>query len=300
MANIRAVDLNLLVIFDALLDELSVTHAAERLNLSQPAVSHALGRIRALFNDPLFVRVQRGLIATPRALELKAPVRSFVAEAEAIVRPQSFDPALATATVHVSTTDYMQLALLLPLITLLRSEAPGISLVLRSLEFLDMRERMNTGEVDMAITTPEFANPELRSRLLYHERYVCAVRAGHPLRATARDLDAFCSYDHIVVSPAGGSPAGPVDEALRKIGRSRRIAVSAPNFLILPRLLAGTDLVAVVPERLVRNWSNELACFPTPIEVPGFDVIAAWHPRVHAEAVHKWFRGRLSDLAQTI
>lgn len=299
-ANIRNVDLNLLVVFDALLDELSVTRASARLSASQPAVSHALRRLRQLFDDPLFVRNQRGLTPTPRATELREPIKRLLAEAEGIIRPVAFDPANARATVTISTTDYMQFALLLPLISLLRDKAPGISLILRSLEISDLRNRMAAGDIDIAITTPEFAEADFRSRFLYRERYVCAVRADHPLARTPGDLDAFCAYEHILVSPAGGSASGPTDEALARLGRSRHIAISAPNFLILPHLLIGTDLVAVVPERLVKGMENRLAIFDPLVAIPDFDVIAIWHPRMQNDPLHRWLRGQLHDVAQSV
>ncbi len=300
MTNIRRGDLSLLAVLDALLDEQSVTKAAARLSMSQPAVSHALRKLRRMFDDPLFVRSQRGLTSTPKAVALQAQVRQLMLQADELVRRSAFDPARSSALFSIATTDYMQYALLLPLVRALRVEAPGVALRLRSLEIVNLRERMRSGEVDLAVTTPAFAEADFRSRFLYRERYVGVVSRTHPLakKKAKIDIDAFCSFDHALVSPAGGAASGPVDEALAAVGRKRRIAVTAPNFLILPHLLADSDLVAVAPERLVKGLSSSLKLFAPPVGVPDFDVIAVWHPRVQHDPMHRWLRGRLQTLAE--
>jgi DNA-binding transcriptional LysR family regulator len=298
MADIRGVDLNLLVALDALLRERSVTRAAERLSLSQPTVSGMLARLRGIFGDPLFVRTQRGLQPTPRALSLAAALQRLLADAAALVSPARFDPASARRTFVLSTTDYMQHAVAVPLAAALRRAAPGIRVDLRPLAIAELSGQLARGDVDLAITIPEFAAPDLTARRLYRERYVAAVGRRHPLRGARPSLESFCRFDHVVVSPAGGGFRGPVDDALARLGRRRNVAVSAPSFLVVPALLQATDLIAVLPERLLRGRSRELRIFAPPVEVPGFDVIAAWHARVHDDPAHRWLRDLVAAVAR--
>jgi DNA-binding transcriptional LysR family regulator len=157
--------------------------------------------------------------------------------------------------------------------------------------------RLAKGEFDLAVTIPEFSWQEAHSRLLYRERYVCAVRARHPLKGRAVSLSDFCRYDHVLVSPTGGAFEGPTDAALKKKRMRRRVALSVPSFLILAELLQVDDLIAVVPERLARGRWHGLRLFPPPVEVPGFDVIAVWHPRMHHDPAHRWARELLATVA---
>ena len=292
----KRADLNLLVVLDALLDELSVSRAAERLALSQPAVSGALARLRGLFGDPLFTRAQRGLIATDRAKALAAPVKRLLREASELVAPAAFDPASAAREFRIATTDYMTVTVLVPLLERLRAQAPGVRLAIRSLETADLGARLQRGDLDLAITAREFAPPDLMSRALYSDRYVGAVRRLHPLLAGDVTVERFCAYPHSLVVPRGGDPHGPVDDVLEAMGQARTIALSLPNFLALPAALRGTDIVAVGPERLLRTWAGELEVFELPIAVPGFDVIAVWHSRSANDAGHRWLREMLPGL----
>lgn len=287
-------DLNLLRALDALLAECNVTRAAERLALSQPAVSAMLRRLRAMLDDPLFVRGQHGLQPTPRALGLAAPLKQLLADAEALVAPRRFDPRTATLVFTIVALDYMQAAVIVPLIAALRRTAPGVRISVRPLPVADLSRQLARGEADIAITIPEFAAPDLISRRLYRERYVAVVRAGHPLRGTP-SAAAFSRYDQIVVSPTGGGFRGPVDDGLAVAGLARHVAVSLPNFLVIPAVLQASDLVAVVPERLVLGHGKALRTFPVPVAVPGIDVIATWHARTHTDPAHVWLRRMIAE-----
>ncbi|QGM47608.1 LysR family transcriptional regulator [Methylocystis heyeri] len=294
----RKVDLNLLVALDALLDERSVTRAAERLAMSQPALSNALHRLRGLFADPLFTRGQRGLIPTARALELALPIKGLLRGADELLQPQTFHPAATTTEFKIATTDYMFVTLLVPLIERLQSDGPGIAVTVRSLESPDIPDRLARGELDLAISIPEFSAPHLQSRWLYTDRYVGAMRRHHPL-ARIRELSIadLCGHPHTLVAPAGGRVSGPVDDALARLGTKRAIRASVPSFLALPYLLACTDLIAVCPERLSRTFGAELVVFEIPLNIPSFDVIAVWHARSHNDAAHRWLRQALAALS---
>jgi len=298
MGDIRGIDLNLLIVLDALLDERSVTRAAARLGYTQPTISGMLARLRDLFADPLFVRTQRGILPTPRAETLALPLKQFLAEGRRLVTPDVFDPATVELTFAISTNDYMQHAVLVPFIEVLRREAAKIRLAIKPLIIAGLVDALARGDADLAVTIPEFAMSNLPSRLLYRERYVAAVRPEHPLaKSRTISLETFCSYDHVLVSPTGGSFEGPTDEALARIRRRRTVRYSVPSFLLVPELLQIDDLIALVPARLLRGHGERLTLLRSPINVPGFDVIAVWHPRVDKDVAHRWLRMRLSQAA---
>jgi DNA-binding transcriptional LysR family regulator len=299
MHNIKKIDLNLLVVLDALLDERNVTRAAARLGYTQPTISGMLTRLRDLFGDPLFVRTQRGLLATPRAQALAAPLKQLLADSQRLVARDVFDPASAKATFSISSNDYMQQALLVPLIKVLRDEARHVRIAITPPIIEGLAEALARGQIDLAITIPEFAVSDLRSRLLYREHYVVAVRPQHPLaRRAAMTVERFCNYDHLVVSPTGGSFEGPTDQALARLQLRRKVRYSVPSFLLLPEMLQTDDLVALVPSRLLSENNKRLVVLNPPVDVPGFDVIAVWHPRVDKDIAHRWLRGRLVNIAK--
>jgi DNA-binding transcriptional LysR family regulator len=298
MLDMRGIDLNLLIVLDALLDERSVTRAAARLGYTQPTVSGMLTRLRDLFGDPLFVRTQRGVLPTPRAEALTSPLKEFLAEGKRLITQDVFDPATAQLTFAISINDYMQYALLVPFIEVLRREAATIRLAIKPLIIAGLVDALARGDVDLAVTIPEFAMSDLPSRLLYRERYVAVVRSAHPLtKSRAISLEAFCSYDHVLVSPTGGSFEGPTDRELARMRRRRTVRYSVPSFLLVPELLQIDDLIALVPSRLLRGQGERLTLLGSPIDVPGFDVIAVWHPRVDKDAAHRWLRMRLWETA---
>ena len=299
MDNIKKIDLNLLGVLDALLDERNVTRAAARLGYTQPTVSGMLTRLRDLFGDPLFVRTQRGLLATPRAQALAVPLKQLLDDSKRLVARDVFDPALAEATFSVASNDYMQQALLAPLVKALRSEARLIRLALAPMIIEGLSEALARGQIDLALTTPQFAMSDLPSRLLYRDRYVVAVRRRHPLaRGAAMTVERFCSYDHVLVSPTGGSFQGPTDDALARLKLRRKVRYSVSSFLLVPEILRMDDLIALVPSRLLRQNNKQLVVLKPPVEVPGFDVIAVWHPRNDKDSAHRWLRSRLVEIAK--
>jgi DNA-binding transcriptional LysR family regulator len=299
MPNIRRIDLNLLVVLDALLDERNVTRAAARLGYTQSSVSSMLARLRDVFGDPLFVRAQRGLLATPRAQAMAGPLKQLLADSQLLLARAAFDPATAEVTFAISSNDYTQHALLTPFLRVLRGEARQIRLAITPQIIDGLGDALARGQIDLAITIPEFALPDLPSRLLYRERYVLAVRAQHPLaRLAAVSVERFCSYDHVLVSPTGGSFEGPTDRALARLRLRRKVRYSVPSFLPVPEILQTDDLIALVPSRLLRAHDKRLVVLKPPLEVPGFDVIAVWHPRVDKDPAHRWLRTRLAETAR--
>jgi len=302
MRDLRRTDLGLLVALDALLEERSVTRAAARLAVTQPTVSGMLVRLRKLFDDPLFVRTQRGLLPTPRAQALAPHLRQWLTEARALVAGDTFDPGSALLTASLSANDYIQSALIVPFLERLRAVAPNVRLAVRPAQTVHVSEMLANGDLDLSITTtPGITSFDLPSRPLYEERYICAIRKRHPLSGRgAVTLDQFCSYPHVLVSPNEGRFVGPTDQALAKLGRTRRVVLSVPGFLILPDILQTGDLIAVVPERVLRGRMSGLRTFAPPVAVPGFSVLAMWHPRLHKDPAHRWLRELLAATAREL
>lgn len=293
--DIRSLDLNLLKALDALLEERSVTRAAARLGLTQPAVSGMLTRLREAFGDPLFIRTQRGIVPTPRAQALAVPLRQALSGIETLLRPEAFDPARADFTLGIAATDYALRAILVPFVAALRIRAPGLRVAVLPVQAARLPEQLERGELHLALVTPDSLPPGLRVRRLFEERYVCALRAGHPAAAAPLDLDRFCALDHALVSLSGGGFEGATDAALARLGRARRVALSVTSFLALVEILRESDLVALLPARLAAGQAG-LALRPPPLEVPGFTKLAAWHERTQRDPGHRWVRALLAEV----
>ncbi len=298
MTDIRRIDLNLLVAFEALFDERSVSRAADRLALTQPTVSGKLNWLRQLFDDALFVRTQRGMVPTPRAELLADPVKALLAEATVLFAPSAFDPATAKLTLSMVVNDYMQHVLVIPFIAALRRQAPHIRVAILPRSPGGPSAMLTRGEVDLAITSPEYADPDMPSRLLYREHYVGIVRKKHPLKQERPSLEEYCRHDHIIASPAGGNFESPTDEALSERGFTRNVMVSVPSFHVLLDMVRSTDFVTLVPSRLLHGKRQDFRVFEPPLPVSGFDVIACWHPRVNKHPAHQWLRDLLAAVAK--
>lgn len=298
-SDIRNLDLNLLKALDALLDERSVTRAANRLALTQPAVSGMLNRLRESFDDPLFVRAQRGIVPTLRAEQLARPVKQLLADIEGMLQPQAFNPANAEMTLRLASTDYALRAVVVPFISALRAQAPNIQVSVQPVDAQQLPTQLDRGDIDLALVTPETTPLGLHSAPLFDERYVCVVRANHPDAQSGNiSLERFCALDHVLVSPAGGSFRGVTDDALERIGQSRRVITSVTSFLVLPELLAVSDLIAVVPYRLALH-DKRLKMINPPVEIPGFTKTLAWHERSHRDDGQRWARALLKSVCKT-
>ncbi|MBA8879520.1 LysR family transcriptional regulator [Phyllobacterium myrsinacearum] len=299
--DINKLDLNLLVTLDTLLAERNVTRAAKRLNLSQPALSARLTRLREILGDQLLLPVQRGMLPTQRALELQAPLHEALESVRRVVAEgASFEASTAQATITIAASDYVQYSVLLQLTAVLRTEAPGIRIVWRTIDASVLMAQMERGEVDLALMTPESAPEQLRMRKLYRERYVAIVRTHHPLVQGSIGLDVFCALDHVVVSPQGGGFSGPTDIALEAIGRRRRVVLSAPAFLIVPEIIARSDMIALVPQCILHDRSDRLQTLEPPLQVPGYDMAMVWHDRTTTHPVQRWLREKIAKLANSV
>lgn len=293
MNNLRRLDLNLLVTLDVLLTEHNVTRAAERLNLSQPSVSVHLAKLREIFGDPLLLPGPRGMRPTARAEGLREPLRLALEALEQAVAPASpFDPGAATDIWRIAASDYGESAILLPTLAGLRRAAPGTRIAVVEMVPSRIARQAEQGDIDLALHTVEGSPPNLRRRTLFNERYVLAGRAGHPSLKRRPTLEQFCALDQVIVSPDGGGFLGATDEALARHGLERRVVLSVPHFLFLRSVLESTDLVAMLPERLVQG-SAALQVVDAPLEIPGYAMAMLWHERCHRDPAHQWLREQI-------
>ncbi len=298
MRDIKNIDLNLLKALDALLDERNVTRAAERLSLTQPAMSGMLTRLRESFNDPLFVRSQRGVVPTQRALELAGPVKQVLAEIAVLLTPAEFDPATAEMTLSIAATDYALQAVAVPFVLELKKRAPRIRVALLPIENENLHAQLERGDIQFVLLSPANCPPDLHARRLFDEEYVCVMRAEHPAAKTPLLLDEFCKLEHALFSYNGGCFSGATDEALVKIGRERQVVLSVKSFLVMTNIVRASELISVVPKRLVEHLEG-LVMQDTPLPVQGFALVAAWHERTHKDPAQRWVRELLFELFVT-
>lgn len=295
MTNLRRIDLNLLLTLDVLLAEHNVTRAAQRLNFSQPSISVHLAKLRDIFGDPLLLPGPRGMQPTARAEELREPLRlALEALGRAVSPAAAFDPSIAAHTWRVAATDYGESTILLPAMAGLRRAAPNTRLAVLELAPPHLTRQAEQGIIDLAFHTAQDAPQGLRHRLLFKESYVLAGRAGHPRLKRRPTLKQFCELEHVIVSPNGGGFAGVTDQALAQAGMTRRVVLSVPHFLFVISALASTDLVAMLPERLVRG-NPALRVVAPPVSVPGYEMVMLWHERLHRDPAHQWLREHIAS-----
>ena len=288
--DLRATDLNLLVVLDALLAERSVSRAATRLGMSQPAASRALARLRALFSDALLVDGPGGYALTVRAEEMRPMLRSILAGVGEILDGRPFDPMQETGKVRLLMLDLEAAVLAPPLIARMAQEAPAVDLELvppgsRPLDALE------AGDVDALIGVIEDAPAGIQKRTLYHDHFVTLMRAEHPVAGTKLTLDRFLDLDHMVVSVTGTGRAW-VDETLAHLGKERRVKVRVPGFFAAIEIAAQSDLVMTLPSRLARTAAgmHRFVTAAPPLDPGGVPMSLAWHARHQDAPRHVWLR----------
>ncbi|MBK8209436.1 MAG: LysR family transcriptional regulator [Rhodospirillales bacterium] len=293
--NLAAVDLNLLVVFDAIMAERSVTRAAECVRLTQPAVSHALSRLRTLFRDPLFVRTPAGMEPTPLALGLGPRIAAVLHEVGAILAPdQTFDPGTSDRIFSVGMSDYAASVFLPALARRIQQLAPGVTVVSRHTNHAEGIGLLDAGDAELVVGNFPDPPQRLQSELLFHEVFLCALRAGHPALAGTFDLDAYLRCSHLNVS-LRGEPVGYVDRVLARSRRRRKVTLVAGHFLVAPDLVAATDLVATEPARVLSPAAGRLGLKlrDVPFRVPGFAVVQMWPRRLDTDRGHAWLRSQV-------
>lgn len=293
-------DLNLLVTLDVLLAEGSVARAARRLRLSPSAMSRALARLRETTGDPLLVRAGRGLVPTPRAIELRERVGQLVQDGNAVLRPVEklkLDQLVRTFTLRTSEGFVENFGA--PLIARVSEEAPGVRLC-----FVQKPDKDSTplrdGLIDLETGVVEQSTaPELRVQSLFHDRFIGVVRAGHALSKRKITPARYAAGRHIYVSRRGRD-RGPIDEALESLGLERKVITIVGGFSTALALARASDLIASVPERHTGNLRDGMFSFSLPVSTPEFAVSMLWHPRLDADPAHRWLRHHVREVCAAL
>lgn len=301
MNTLRGVDLNLLVVLEALLAERHVSRAAVRLNMSQPAVSHALARLRQLFDDPLLIRRNGRFVPSARALELAPALAEALRQVREVLGPPGFDPAQESRTFRLAMSDYGSAVVLPGLATALRAEAPGVALTVRQASREAMIQQVMDGDCDLALGVFPHLPERVESARLFLESFAC-LADRRSLGAAAGDagmsMAAYLARPHLLVamSDAAGTE---IDAALQAAGHARRVVLTVPHWGVAPRLVAGTDLVLTVARKALAAVERDpaLAVFPPPFAIPPFPFVQAWHQRRTGDPAHQWLRATVARVA---
>jgi len=293
----RHQEISLLVIFDAIMTEGSITLAADRLELTQPAVSNALSRMRQAWNDELFIKDGRNIQPTIYAQNLWQRVRSPLMELEEAVDIEGFDPANAKRTFRIAAADTIIETAWGPLRKIIEEHAPHINLHAVPYTISNGQALLDNAEVDLVVGAVMENHDSICSEFLYSPCYTCVMRPNHPLTQSPLTLEAFANSDHLLVS-LSGEASGYTDEVLAQYGLSRRVAVTVNHFSAVPKLITQSDLIAIVPSSTLEDsiFSGELAVVEPPIEITAKQVNTYWHRRQDTDKGLTWLRNHISRI----
>ncbi|MBB6521472.1 LysR family transcriptional regulator [Pseudoteredinibacter isoporae] len=293
--SLRNIDLNLLVVLEALLEECHITRTAQRLNMSQPAVSRALGRLRQQFDDPLLLRSNEGYQLTPVARSLRLKLDTLMTGVEAFYDSGCYNPSSAEIEITIVTMDDC-LSLFLPAIyKRLQQQAPGIKLKL-GCQWGSTLESLEEGKADFLIEAVPDLGSSFHSVPLYSSPWVAVMSADHPLALKKLSVKQYAACKHGMVSVTGTGPS-LIDKILERQGYQRVVDLRIPHFVAIPNLLLGTDLVFTIPKALADQYAqqSDIVCKPLPIKVPPLRYSLAWHHRNHRDQLHTWVRGQIME-----
>jgi DNA-binding transcriptional LysR family regulator len=299
----RSIDLNLLIVFNAIMQDRSVTRAAQRLGLTQPAISQALGRLRSALRDDLFIRTPDGMEPTPRAERLAEPVGRALSDLATALDPgETFDAAATERRFTVAMNNYAALVLAAPVANAVAAEAPGISLDIRPSGTLDLSERLDMGELDVAISHVAASAERFSDMRVLEDEYVAVVRRGHPATkdGTHLSVEALAALPHLTLSSTGEG-TGFIDDELGKRGLARYVALRAP-LLAAPTILFQSEMCAVLSARTARAFARttSLDVLLLPFPSPKLTVAMVWHRRLDDVPAHRWLRSLIFRVAREL
>lgn len=300
--NLRALDLNLLLVFDAVYGERSISKAAKRLHLSQPTVSNALARLRERLADPLFERSAQGMAPTPRAKQLADPIRQALHLLERGLRnDDGFDFAQSEREFVVAVEDYDEAVILPGFMRWLAQVAPRIRIRIRPESSAQLKAELREGTVDLALDYFTLPQPAYRSKCVLTENLLSLSRRDHPLVTDRLTLEHYLALPHIVLASAANARS-MIDLALSKRGLQRHIAVTVPHFISMPLMAQATDMICTLPRRMGLLYADNfrLRSHAVPLRIPQFPVYLIWHEAVEADAGHQWFRQHLMAFCQRL
>ncbi|MGX5650712.1 LysR family transcriptional regulator [Hydrogenophaga borbori] len=295
-AEVRGIDVTMLRAFDALIRERSVSRAAARLFLSQPAVSACLKRLRVAFGDELFVRTQYGVEPTPRALALAPGVESVLSDLQRLMsRQQPFDPAASDRILRVAGSDHLCRTLMPGLCQTLGALGSRMRVSWSLADYSKTAEELARGDIDLALIPRITQVTGVQTSILCEDSYVGVARMGHPVLASGLDLDAFCAWRHVVLGQSRSVLDDTIDSQLARLDRRRVVQAGVNSFSQMVDLLAETDLIAVFPQRVARRYLHALGSRPLPLELPDYRLHACWHKRSEADEAVVWLRGQVIE-----
>jgi DNA-binding transcriptional LysR family regulator len=299
--NLRSLDLNLLVVFDAVFNELNITKAGRKIGLSQSSVSNSLARLRGHLNDELFLRGPGSLRPTPRALELAAPIRSTLLNLEGLLDPKKFDPSTESRVFTIVASDYFAVTLAPQIARYLSVHAPNISVRIRS-DVAHAAELLDRGEAEFAAGLFPDLDERFGNSFLAEDTYAGVIRSGHPLANTTPTLEQYAAMKHVLVSLKGDGHSF-VDEELAKRGLTRHVAMTVGSFAAALGIVEAGDFVLTVPSRIVKQYPCKGSfVFPSPVDAPvslrRLDLI--WHTRLSNHPAHRWFAGAIKHVATSM
>lgn len=295
---IGSLDISLMMALDALFVDENVTHAAARLNISQSALSGRLNKLRRIFNDPLFITAStgRGVTPTPHALALKSELEYILEKLEGFVKhAYVFDPASSGKTFRIAASDNPAAIIAPNLISLIHKRAPNVKVAFVSPDKLRVNELLEAGDIDLYIGSVENISQNFIGRNLFDDKLVTAQRIGHPRGTGSLSLEEFCACDHVLISSDGGAFSGVIDEALSRIGKSRKVSTSIQSYSLAPLIVSSTDCLCTLPRRFLERFSHKLDLFPPPVQLDQFFLKCFWHPKVSADPANQWLRSMIVE-----
>ncbi|MCK0753074.1 MULTISPECIES: LysR family transcriptional regulator [Chromohalobacter] len=295
MNGINRLDVKQMRVLEALLRERNLSRVAADMGLTQQAISEQLRKLRALFDDRLFLRQGNAMTATPLALELGEKVSRILRDIDALLTPADFTPATYEGVVTISATDYASQAILPDFLRRVRRQAPSLRLIVKNVRTDQVERQLMTGELDLALSFPDFLPPSLPYLTLFEDRHICVASPCSPLHGRALDIAEVAALPQLVISPSRADLKGSHDQWFARQGLERHIVMSVPSFKAAPDVLYTTDLIAFYPARLLPN--PKVAPLEVDFATPTFEVAVAWHPRTRDSAIHRWMIDLLSHPA---
>lgn len=297
--DIRGLDLAMLRTFDALLRERSVSRAASRLFLSQPAVSASLKRLRETFDDPLFTRTAHGVVPTPRALALAPRVAAVLDELQGLLNmDRAFDPAKSDRILRIAGSDHSSRSLLPLLCVELTACGSRIRLGWELADYSQLPERLRKGDIDLGLLPRMAPAAGVESELLYEDAYMAVARRGHPRYANGMDIEAFCAMPHVVLGQSRSMLDDTIDQILARQGMSRHLQTAVTTFSQMTDLVASTDAIAVFPQRVAARYAEQLEAMPLPFALPSYRLYVCWDARSNTDEAVRWLRDALIRLGR--
>ncbi|MBP5976239.1 LysR family transcriptional regulator [Brasilonema sp. CT11] len=303
--DLSQLDLNLLLVLYALLQERNVTNAGEKIGLSQSATSHALQRLRQVFNDPLLVRSKKGMLLTPCGLSLVEPLEKILLNIEQLIKPTVFEPKTAQGTIALAVSDYATVLILPMVLKEISQQAPQLNIECHHWRG-DTLDNLRDGAINLGLGVPNLpGTEEFKSQKLFVENYVCVVRADHPITQTGLTLESYIALAHGFITPINVVPSPTkthIDNVLSNLGVKRRVMLKLPHFLSVPIILLNSDLIFTLPRRVAMLFAQytNLAILEPPIELGQYNFVMVWHQRYHEDPLHIWLRSLIVSHTQRL